>query len=1022
MIRALRERQRRKLRAPLIELPEPDEGTPAHELMMPPTPGGPGHLSITQNQLAQAQPIVQSALRRPKRWGVSRRVPPGHGRVTLPLTLLTEYRDTPLALCAITGATMQRVDAPAEEFAHTHWHDDLVAWATSDDPQHDPDGKLINRLRLTLRLIDGFTGTRVQPASTADAPTMGELFHDPRGFWIWTALDHGDPITLVQEYSERERTAWAELTESTRSYQAVVVQPPTPGEVLAALLRYCTNALDGIPGTPVPHPPMDADGVPLAPHRRRNARRYQHALDEFSHGLIESSADREWAQLMCCKLALSARQPGERNRMIQHAVQEIVEQHQIKVAVEEAVATIAKSEDAALAETPDMESAASNPSTEPEVAIDSAAAEPETEQTKRQARAVHWTKAWAAAAELDDETNRDGDGQRFDRKRYYQELPQPSDRPERRPRTRRQMRKILDRELIDLDGPKEAVLDYLTYRLRAEAAGDPLTSPRPLCLVGPSGCGKTALATAIAAALDRPLAVVHGTRISTGIDVLGADRKWHHPEVGQPIQAALEVGTPDGVILWDAVDACPHNARHMPSGGATGPALARLLDPDAQHLWTDALMELPYDMSGYVMVLTTTHVGDLDPQLRAAVTLVHMQTPDVTQIRHIAQRRTIPRLRRAVDAQPGRLRIPGPTLNHIMAEYCPPGDMGALTARLQRCLAAQLDANPRAITPRMADAALTSLGREAHWSAAWQRRLAEAGAEESELRDYLNELPQAHDVGDPRSIDLQRAAELMDASHYGLQRVKNEILDQLATIQRTGTTRPRPLALIGPPGTGKTTLTQAIAQAMGRPMARITLGGTSADHVLRGWRGGPGRVLQAFRDHGRADPIILLDEIDKLGAMSHTGLHGAALELLDPAQNATFNDQFLNLPYDVGRAWFIATGNDRNTLPPELQDRLQIIELPDYTNAEKTQIIQRFAAPKALRAVGANPKRWRITDDAVAAILARQRNKTGLRGVTEDLTRLIQRRVREASSGNITAADVERILGGDADGSGTIGF
>jgi ATP-dependent Lon protease len=234
---------------------------------------------------------------------------------------------------------------------------------------------------------------------------------------------------------------------------------------------------------------------------------------------------------------------------------------------------------------------------------------------------------------------------------------------------------------------------------------------------------------------------------------------------------------------------------------------------------------------------------------------------------------------------------------------------------------------------------------------------------------------------------------VLDEDHYGLQKIKERILEYLAVRQRRqalndGHERAREpiLAFVGPPGVGKTSLGQSIARALGRQFARMSLGGVRDEAELRGFRrtyigSQPGRLIQELRRVGTSDPVILLDEIDKLGHDYRGDPAAALLEVLDPEQNDTFTDHYLNVPFDLSKVLFIATANTMDTVPPALRDRMEVIELSGYTVDEKVHIAQRHLIPKQLRANGLRPDEVVFEEEAVRAIIHDYTREAGVRNL-----------------------------------------
>ncbi|HKM15774.1 MAG TPA: endopeptidase La [Marinospirillum sp.] len=271
------------------------------------------------------------------------------------------------------------------------------------------------------------------------------------------------------------------------------------------------------------------------------------------------------------------------------------------------------------------------------------------------------------------------------------------------------------------------------------------------------------------------------------------------------------------------------------------------------------------------------------------------------------------------------------------------------------------------------------------------------------------------------SIDLKKAAEILDADHYGLEEVKERILDYLAVQQRVKKIKGSVLCLVGPPGVGKTSLGQSIARAVNRKYVRMALGGVRDEAEIRGHRrtyigSMPGKLIQKIAKVGVKNPLFLLDEIDKMG-MDHRGDPSSALlEVLDPEQNSKFSDHYLEVDYDLSEVLFICTANSMN-IPAPLLDRMEVVRLPGYTEDEKSNIAERYLVPKQMESSGLKAKEAKFTPEAVLEIIRYFSREAGVRELERQITRVCRKVVRELGEGkatapvNIDAAAIENYLG-----------
>src|SRR5947199_203709 len=290
-------------------------------------------------------------------------------------------------------------------------------------------------------------------------------------------------------------------------------------------------------------------------------------------------------------------------------------------------------------------------------------------------------------------------------------------------------------------------------------------------------------------------------------------------------------------------------------------------------------------------------------------------------------------------------------------------------------------------------------------------RIPTASPESSVIRTYLElmvSLP--WNVSTGGEVDVKKSREILDADHYDLDKVKQRIVEHLAVRRlkqvRGSTDRGREpiLCFVGPPGVGKTSLGQSIARAMGRKFARASLGGVHDEAEIRGHRrtyigAMPGRILQAIRRAESNDPVFMLDEVDKIGADWRGDPSSALLEVLDPEQNKDFRDNYLDVPFDLSKVMFITTANSLETIPPALRDRMEVLNLSGYTEAEKVQIAERFLVPKQLLAHGLRPREVALTEDAVRLIIREYTREAGVRNLEREIASLIRRDVAESASG-----------------------
>ena len=251
------------------------------------------------------------------------------------------------------------------------------------------------------------------------------------------------------------------------------------------------------------------------------------------------------------------------------------------------------------------------------------------------------------------------------------------------------------------------------------------------------------------------------------------------------------------------------------------------------------------------------------------------------------------------------------------------------------------------------------------------------------------------------NLELQSAKEVLDEDHFGLDDIKERILEALAVLLLNPETKASILCFVGPPGVGKTSLGQSIARAMGRKFERMSLGGLHDEAELRGHRrtyigAMPGRILQAVRRCGVRNPVLMLDELDKMGR-DYRGDPGAALmEILDPAQNKEFRDNYLNLPFDLSKVFFITTANTLEGIPRALIDRMEVLELTGYSELEKVEIARRFLIPRQQENAGLKPEQLELTDEGLRLAIQRYTREAGVRELERTISRLARKRAKDS--------------------------
>jgi ATP-dependent Lon protease len=292
-------------------------------------------------------------------------------------------------------------------------------------------------------------------------------------------------------------------------------------------------------------------------------------------------------------------------------------------------------------------------------------------------------------------------------------------------------------------------------------------------------------------------------------------------------------------------------------------------------------------------------------------------------------------------------------------------------------------------------------------------RMPEAAAEAGMVRSYLDwliELPWA--LPEEKPIDIREARRILDADHFGLEKIKSLIIEYLAVRKLAPNGKAPILCFVGPPGVGKTSLGQSIARAMDRPFVRVSLGGVHDEAEIRGHRRTyigalPGNIIQGIKKAGSRACVMMLDEIDKMGRGIQGDPSAAMLEVLDPEQNATFRDNYLGVPFDLSRVAFIATANMLDTIPGPLRDRMEIISLPGYTEAEKLEIARRYLVRRQLEANGLKADQTKIEDEALRQIINGYTREAGVRSLEREIGKALRFAAVQIAEGTTSKVVIE---------------
>lgn len=599
----------------------------------------------------------------------------------------------------------------------------------------------------------------------------------------------------------------------------------------------------------------------------------------------------------------------------------------------------------------------------------------------------------------------------------------------------RRVREVLDARQAGLQDAKATVIEYLAVRKR-----NPRGTGAVLCFLGPPGVGKTSLAQSIAQALGRKYVRLPCGGLHDETDLRGHNRTWYQSQPGSIVRELRRVGYRDPVFVLDEVDKI---------GPAPAAVLLEVLDPEQQGRFRDSFVEFPIDLSEILFITTANEWTPIPPPLRDRLEVVELSGYTEAEKVAIARTHLVPGENRAAGLTPTPVRITDGALRQIIRDHTSePGirqfarcikticrkvalgretgdrtlDRKRVTARdVRRWLdtdagdAGGLDRLRRRLDAPAIPSEVRSKGREVF------DRLSVSGwaltdteyVRSREYLDCLSHLPwNMHTVA---KVDLADMRVKLDKGHAGLAGVKEHLLDHVA-VHVLDPDLPTPvLCLKGAEGVGKTSLARSLAGALGRACAQVDCGDVVDAAALVGDpRGRPGRIIEELRRVGARNPLILFDELDRLS--DRGDLPAALLELFEPGQRAKFRDRYLDVPFNLSEAIFVATATSLRSVPSMLRERLKVIVVPGYTPEEKHRIAVEHLFPGAVRLNGLAPEHVEVTDEAVRSVIRDYAWDTGLWTLLSALDvlcrKVARRRVEgEKSKAVVTPETVAETLG-----------
>ena len=584
-----------------------------------------------------------------------------------------------------------------------------------------------------------------------------------------------------------------------------------------------------------------------------------------------------------------------------------------------------------------------------------------------------------------------------------------------------QVRAALDAGHGGLGHAKARVIEYLAVRRR---------NPRGavLCFAGAPGVGKTSLAHCVAEALGRGFVKLSCGGLRDESDLRGHNRTWKDSQPGRILRELQRVGSKDPVFVLDELDKL---------GAAAGAVLLEVLDPAQHAQFRDAFVELPFDLSEVLFITTANDPARIPPALRDRLEIIDLAGYTEAEKLAIAETHLIEAQNRAAGLAATPVRFTRGACRRIIREYT--SEQGV--RQLARCLEAICrkvvlgletgDASlvRERVTARQVRAFLGAPGaghadglaplREQLDAPALPRAVRARGREVLErlsawaptdpdharAREYLQcllGLPWTRRIVAP--LDLARARKILDAGHAAHGAVKEHLIDYIA-VRLANPDLPSPLlCLAGPPGVGKTALARQVAAALGRPCAVVACGGLTGAAALCGARSGPpGRIVEELRRGGVRNPVFLLDEVDRLDEGSGAA---ALLEVLDPAPGVTFRDRYLDLPFDLSEAIWVATAASLGTVPAVLRERMRVIELPGYTEAEKCVIATGHLLPLQRMLHGLTADQVRVTGEAVEVLVRGYTREAGVWRLFGALGEVCAKVVRRRAEGDEAPVEV----------------
>lgn len=595
----------------------------------------------------------------------------------------------------------------------------------------------------------------------------------------------------------------------------------------------------------------------------------------------------------------------------------------------------------------------------------------------------------------------------------------------------------LDEHQYGMQTAKERVLDYLALRQIS-----PHPMPTILCLVGKPGTGKTSIGKVLADALGKNFVRIALGGVASEAEIRGHRRTYVGAMPGRIMDAIRRAGTRNPVCILDEIDKLSSGAGNR--NGDPAAALLEALDPQQNNEFHDHFLDLPFDLSKVIFIATANDLHTIPAALKDRMDIVQVPAYTVDEKITIAQKIILPRLiKRAgfgIEREP---HISADVIRATINNYTFEDGLRGLTNKLNILMAKHarsiIDGEEITFTVDNlhlylgeAHAQLEELKRKAKevepfLSAKTRKtlfdnierydKLKEDDPGRPRLYDYIHlivSLPWGKHTED--TTDMAVVSHKLESSHYGLDKVNERVLDYLALRTRNPHARATILCLVGPPGVGKTSVGEAIAQALGKKFERVALGGSHTENHIRGTSrtfvgAEPGAIIKALEQAQSSNSLIMLDEIDKIQSGGSNGDPAAALlEVLDPAQNNAFVDKYINIEFDLSDTLFIATANDISRIPLPLYDRMEMIELEGYNTQQKIQIARRHLIPRLLKQANLEADGPIFTDRLLRAVIRSYTMEAGVRKLNICLNTLVAKYARALALGKDISFDPDNLI------------